>query len=90
METCCSLLAGCAAKEVVVSTLGVLYVGDDDTELLADRLTKHQRSQDMPLQCSLRSCIYGICFIVFSLYCNSDGDSQGNGFLEIWSIRNTL
>ena len=39
-KTCCSLLAGCAAKEVVVSTLGVLYVGDDDTELLADRLTK--------------------------------------------------
>lgn len=37
-KTCCSLLAGCAAKEVVVSTLGVLYVGDDDAELLADRL----------------------------------------------------
>lgn len=37
-KTCCSLLAGCAAKEVVVSTLGVLYVGDDDAELLAQRL----------------------------------------------------
>lgn len=37
-KTCCSLLAGCAAKEVVVSTLGVLYVGDDDAELLAERL----------------------------------------------------
>lgn len=37
-KTCCSLLAGCAAKEVVVSTLGVLYVGDDAAELLADRL----------------------------------------------------
>lgn len=37
-KTCCSLLAGCAAKEVVVSTLGVLYVGDDDAELLVDRL----------------------------------------------------
>lgn len=33
-----SLLAGAAAKEVVVSTLGVLYVGDDDADLLAERL----------------------------------------------------
>lgn len=34
-----SLLAGSAAKEVVVSTLGVLYVGDDDAEALSERLT---------------------------------------------------
>lgn len=34
-----SLLAGSAAKEVVVSTLGVLYVGDDDAEALSKRLT---------------------------------------------------
>lgn len=37
-KVCCSLLAGCAAKEVVVSTLGVLYVGDDDAEILSERL----------------------------------------------------
>lgn len=37
-RTCVSLLAGCAAKEVVVSTLGVLYVGDDDASLLEQRL----------------------------------------------------
>ena len=37
-KACCSLLAGCAAKEVIVSTLGVLYVGDDDVELLSQRL----------------------------------------------------
>ena len=37
-KACCSLLAGCAAKEVVVSTLGVLYVGDDNAELLSERL----------------------------------------------------
>ncbi len=37
-KVCCSLLAGCAAKEVVVSTLGVLYVGDDDADLIPDRL----------------------------------------------------
>lgn len=37
-KICCSLLAGCAAKEVVVSTLGVLYVGDDDADLISERL----------------------------------------------------
>lgn len=37
-KTCVSLIAGSAAKEVVVSTLGVLYVGDDDADLLSERL----------------------------------------------------
>ena len=37
-KTCCSLIAGCAAKEVVVSTLGVLYVGNDDADLISQRL----------------------------------------------------
>lgn len=35
---CVSLVAGSAAKEVVVSTLGVLYVGDDDEAALSKRL----------------------------------------------------
>ncbi len=33
-----SLLTGAAAKEVIVSTLGVLYVGDDDEDALSKRL----------------------------------------------------
>ena len=37
-KVCVSLFAGAAAKEVVVSTLGVLYVGDDDAEALSQRL----------------------------------------------------
>lgn len=37
-KTCVSLIAGAAAKEVVVSTLGVLYVGDDDADVLSKRL----------------------------------------------------
>lgn len=37
-KVCVSLLAGAAAKEVVVSTLGVLYVGDDDEAALSQRL----------------------------------------------------
>lgn len=38
-KTTVSLIAGAAAKEVVVSTLGVLYVGDDDAELLSEKLS---------------------------------------------------
>lgn len=37
-QSCVSLIAGMAAKEVVVSTMGVLYVGDDDESALSKRL----------------------------------------------------
>lgn len=37
-KACVSLLAGAAAKEVVVSTLGVLYVGYDDADVISQRL----------------------------------------------------
>ncbi|MDE5773386.1 MAG: ferrous iron transport protein B [Muribaculaceae bacterium] len=37
-KTSVSLLAGAAAKEVVVSTLGVLYVGEDNEQLISERL----------------------------------------------------
>lgn len=37
-QACVSLIAGMAAKEVVVSTMGVLYVGDDDADALSERL----------------------------------------------------
>lgn len=38
-KECVSLFAGAAAKEVVVSTLGVLYVGYDDEDALSERIT---------------------------------------------------
>lgn len=38
-KSCVALIAGSAAKEIVVSTLGVLYVGDDDADALSERLT---------------------------------------------------
>lgn len=37
-QSCVSLIAGMAAKEIVVSTMGVLYVGDDDESALSKRL----------------------------------------------------
>ncbi len=44
-----SLLSGMAAKEIVVSTLAVLYVGDgDDTAALKDRLVKEKREDGTP------------------------------------------
>ena len=42
-KTSVSLLAGSAAKEVVVSTLGVLYVGEDDADMISERLTTPSR-----------------------------------------------
>ena len=44
-----SLLSGMAAKEIVVSTLAVLYVGDGDNEdALKDRLIKEKREDGSP------------------------------------------
>lgn len=37
-QACVSLIAGASAKEIVVSTLGVLYVGDDNAQALSERL----------------------------------------------------
>lgn len=47
-KTCVSLIAGSAAKEVVVSTLGVLYVGDDDANLLSERLKSPSKITGIP------------------------------------------
>lgn len=47
-KTCVSLMAGAAAKEVVVSTLGVLYVGSDDTEALSKRLVTPSKVTGKP------------------------------------------
>ncbi len=42
-KSCVSLIAGSTAKEVVVSTLGVLFVGDDDAKLLTTKLKSPSR-----------------------------------------------
>lgn len=62
-KICSSLLAGAAAKEVVVSTLGVLYVGDDDAALLSERLkTPSKATGKAPFSPAL-----AIAFLVFVL-----------------------
>lgn len=62
-KICSSLLAGCAAKEVVVSTLGVLYVGDDDAELLSQKLKTPSRITGIPPFTPAKA----IAFMVFVL-----------------------
>ena len=61
-----SLLTGAAAKEVVVSTLGVLYVGDDNEQALSERLrTPSPLTGEAPF-----STASALAFMVFVLlYC---------------------
>lgn len=47
-KTTVALFAGAAAKEVVVSTLGVLFVGEDDADLISERLTTPSRVTGQP------------------------------------------
>lgn len=47
-RTSVSLLAGASAKEIVVSTLGVLFVGDDDTQQLSERLRTPSPTTGLP------------------------------------------
>ncbi|MDE6271615.1 MAG: ferrous iron transport protein B [Muribaculaceae bacterium] len=47
-KTTVSLFAGAAAKEVVVSTMGVLYVGDDDADLISQRLVTPSKLTGQP------------------------------------------
>ena len=62
-KTCVSLLAGAAAKEVVVSTLGVLYVGYDDAEVISQRLaTPSPTTGDAPF-----TRASALAFLVFVL-----------------------
>lgn len=62
-KVCVSLLAGAAAKEVVVSTLGVLYVGDDDADALSERLKTPSPISGQPPFTPLKA----LAFMVFVL-----------------------
>lgn len=58
-----SLLAGSAAKEVVVSTLGVLYTGQDDEVLLSQKLKANNPLTGKPNF----TAISALAFLVFVL-----------------------
>lgn len=79
-KACVSLLAGVAAKEVVVSTLGVLYVGDDDADALSTRLRTPSRltgqmpfSQASALAFMVFVLLYFPCIATFSALIRESG-----------------
>lgn len=60
-----SLIAGAAAKEVVVSTLGVLYVGDDDAEMLAQRLKTPSQITGQPPFTPLKAIVFMVFVLLY-------------------------
>lgn len=65
-KVCVSLLAGAAAKEVVVSTMGVLYTGyDDDSEMLAERLRTPQPGTGQPPFTPLTAYAFMVFVLVY-------------------------
>ncbi len=63
-----SLISGLAAKEVVVSTLGVLYTGDsDDSDEAQERLTEKIRSERKADGSLAFTPLVAISFLIFSL-----------------------
>lgn len=67
-KACVSLIAGAAAKEVVVSTLGVLYVGEDDAEALSRRLTTPSEISGQP-PFTLASALAFMVFVLLYFPC---------------------
>ncbi len=82
-----SLLAGAAAKEVVVSTLGVLYVGDDDADALAKRLKSPSPVSGQPPFTPPQSHgVHGVRSYLFPMHRFYCGYSKGDGLMEIRSV----
>lgn len=64
-KTCISLFAGAAAKEVVVSTLGVLYVGYDDAEALSKRLSSPSPISGVPPFTAAKALAFMVFVLVY-------------------------
>lgn len=65
-KVCVSLLAGAAAKEVVVSTMGVLYTGyDNDSDMLAERLRTPQPGTGEPPFTPLKAYAFMVFVLVY-------------------------
>lgn len=60
-----SLIAGASAKEVVVSTLGVIYVGDDDYDLLSKRLKTPSRLTGQPPFTPLKAIVFMVFVLLY-------------------------
>ena len=69
-----SLLSGMAAKEIVVSTLSVLYTGSDDSEQATDKndVTRKESRRNRRLYALGRTQSDAVCSALLPLYSYSD------------------
>jgi ferrous iron transport protein B len=59
-----SLASGMAAKEIVVSTLGIIYTGEDNDEMLLKERLRYEQDADGNL---VYSPLVAFCFLLFVL-----------------------
>ena len=85
-----ALISGATAKEIVVSTLGVLYSNDNDSaESLSQRIAKVNPETGTPDFTPLvRSQFYGVCRAIFPMHCNNSGNFARGRRMEIRSNYN--
>ena len=89
-----SLLTGMAAKEVVVSTLSVLYTGnaDDDSQALSERLKQDRNAEGnlvftplIAISLMLFVLIYFPCIATISAIVNESGSWKWGIFVIIYT-----
>lgn len=88
-----SLLTGMAAKEVVVSTLSVLYTGEsDDSQVLTERLKQDKNAEGEPvftpliaLSFMLFVLIYFPCIATISAIVHESGSWKWGIFVIIYT-----
>jgi ferrous iron transport protein B len=88
-----SLLTGMAAKEVVVSTLGILYTGDsDDTQALTERLVNDKSANGtcpftplVAFSFMLFVLIYFPCIATITAIVNESGSWKWGAFVIIYT-----
>jgi len=88
-----SLVSGIAAKEVVVSTLGVLYVGDDDQAALSSRLKSDTYSDGSPvfngavaLSLMVFVLLYFPCIATVTAIKNESGSWKWGAFTILYTL----
>jgi ferrous iron transport protein B len=88
-----SLVSGIAAKEVVVSTLGVLYVGKDDDAALSSRLRSDTYADGKPvfnravaLSLMVFVLLYFPCIATVSAISNESGSWKWGAFTVLYTL----
>ncbi len=87
-----SLLSGMAAKEIVVSTLGILYAGEDNQSVLQERLLTEKRADGSPaftppivISLLLFVLIYFPCIATVAAIKNESGSWKWAAFVIVYT-----